>query len=283
MTASRNRIDCENGNESGATNISSGAKIPPARPVKTAESAKAAVLTITGLRPIERAASSASRTATMRHAPAAVGEAVKSVERCARERTASIAISRSAKISAPIDGGWMPIRPFEPPVRVAPFDRAVLDDERKGDRDHGEIGAGDAQSRQRQHEAHDAGDGARERQCDPEVDALEREDGDRVGADRVEADMAERHLPGQSEQNIEPDADDRGQGDQREDERRVAIGLRRQQQRRRRSAPTMASGTTLRRGVDPHRQTLFTAARPKSPLGMKARARMTTLNTTIWV
>ena len=65
MTANRNRIDCENGNESGATNISSGAKIPPARPVKTAERENAAVLTITGLRPIERAAGSASRTATI--------------------------------------------------------------------------------------------------------------------------------------------------------------------------------------------------------------------------
>ena len=65
MTANRNRIDCENGNESGATNISSGAKIPPASPVNTAERANAAVLTITGLSPIERAAGSASRTATI--------------------------------------------------------------------------------------------------------------------------------------------------------------------------------------------------------------------------
>ena len=65
MTASRNRIDCENGNESGATNIISGAKIAPARPVNTADSANAAVLTVTGLRPIERAAISLSRTATI--------------------------------------------------------------------------------------------------------------------------------------------------------------------------------------------------------------------------
>ena len=65
ITANRNRIDCENGNESGATNISSGAKIPPASPVNTADSANAAVLTMTGLSPIERAAASASRTATI--------------------------------------------------------------------------------------------------------------------------------------------------------------------------------------------------------------------------
>src|SRR5215470_13868872 len=48
ITANRNRIDCENGNESGATNISSGAKIAPASPVQAADSEKAAVLTITG-------------------------------------------------------------------------------------------------------------------------------------------------------------------------------------------------------------------------------------------
>ena len=65
ITASRNRIDCENGKLEGATNIRSGANIAPARPVSTADNAKAAVFTITGLRPIERAATSASRTATM--------------------------------------------------------------------------------------------------------------------------------------------------------------------------------------------------------------------------
>src|ERR1043165_2666592 len=65
ITASRNRIDCENGKESGATNIISGAKIAPASPANTAETAKAAVLIDTGLSPTERAAVSLSRTATM--------------------------------------------------------------------------------------------------------------------------------------------------------------------------------------------------------------------------
>ena len=65
ITASRNRIDCENGNESGATNMNKGAKIAPASPVNDADRANAAVLTITGLSPIERAAISASRTATI--------------------------------------------------------------------------------------------------------------------------------------------------------------------------------------------------------------------------
>jgi hypothetical protein len=65
ITASRNRIDCENGNESGATNIISGAKMAPASPANTAETAKAAVLIVTGLSPTERAALSLSRTATI--------------------------------------------------------------------------------------------------------------------------------------------------------------------------------------------------------------------------
>jgi len=43
----------------------SGAKMPPASPVNTADRENAAVFTITGLRPIERAAGSASRTATI--------------------------------------------------------------------------------------------------------------------------------------------------------------------------------------------------------------------------
>ena len=58
-------MDCENGNVSGVTNIISGAKIAPASPAKTAESAKAMVLTATALRPTERAAVSLSRTATI--------------------------------------------------------------------------------------------------------------------------------------------------------------------------------------------------------------------------
>src|SRR3984893_13919232 len=61
--ANKNRIDCENGNESGATNASSDAKMPPEMPAKAADSMNAAALTLTGLSPIERAATSAARTA----------------------------------------------------------------------------------------------------------------------------------------------------------------------------------------------------------------------------
>src|SRR6202008_2951410 len=56
ITASRNRIDCENGKESGATNIISGEYTAPARPAKAAEMANDAVLIVTGLSPIDRAA-----------------------------------------------------------------------------------------------------------------------------------------------------------------------------------------------------------------------------------
>ena len=105
-------------------------------------------------------------------APAAAGEAVEGVERAPASTTARIAIPRSAKISAPIDGGGMPIRPFAPPVRSRHSIVPCCDDEGEGDRHHREIGAADAQRRQREHDADDAGDGARERQREPEVDAL---------------------------------------------------------------------------------------------------------------
>ena len=65
ITASRNRIDWENGKESGATKANSAANRPPATPVSAADSAKAMVLTMTGRKPMARAAISESRTATM--------------------------------------------------------------------------------------------------------------------------------------------------------------------------------------------------------------------------
>src|SRR6476660_5565696 len=49
ITASRKRIDCAQGNESGATNIIRGAKIAPASPVNCADSANETVFMVTGL------------------------------------------------------------------------------------------------------------------------------------------------------------------------------------------------------------------------------------------
>ena len=66
--------------EFGLTNLNSGAKIAPASPVKAADKAKAAVLTITGLSPIDRAATSGVTHRDHAPAPGAVGEAVEEVE-----------------------------------------------------------------------------------------------------------------------------------------------------------------------------------------------------------
>src|SRR4029077_19223956 len=65
ITASRNKIDCENGKLSGATKANSAANKPPATPVNAADSAKAMVFTTTGLKPTARAATSESRTASI--------------------------------------------------------------------------------------------------------------------------------------------------------------------------------------------------------------------------
>ena len=119
---------------------------------------------------------------------------------------------------------------------------------------------------------------------DPEADAFQGQDRDGIGADGVEADMAERDLPGKSDQDIQSDADDGGERHHRQHERRIASGFRgiqrraaREQQHRDRHRKTAQSG------IDLHRQTLLIAARPNRPLGISASARITTENTTIWV
>ena len=159
ITASRNRIDCENGNESGATNIISGAKIAPASPANTADSANAAVLIVTGLRPIERAAVSLSRTATMALPQALRGKPVEQIER-ERRRAGSPASPSRARRSharrAPAARG--PSGRSAPPVRSCHSIGAVLDDEGERDGDHREIRPGHAQRRQRQQRADRAGD-----------------------------------------------------------------------------------------------------------------------------
>src|SRR5712671_2665867 len=93
----RNRIDCENGNESGATNASKDAKMPPATPANAAESMKATALTLTGLSPIERAAISASRTATIALPQADPASRWNRIIEAPASPIASSAISRSVK------------------------------------------------------------------------------------------------------------------------------------------------------------------------------------------
>ena len=64
--------------------------------------------------------------------------------------TASTAISRSAN-TLPSNAGRLEIHQAVVAAgQLAPFDRAVLDDEGERDRHHGEIGPGDAQRRQRE-------------------------------------------------------------------------------------------------------------------------------------
>ena len=65
MTANRNRIDCENGNEIRRHEHQQRREDPSRQARENSREENAAVLTITGLRPIERAAGSASRTATI--------------------------------------------------------------------------------------------------------------------------------------------------------------------------------------------------------------------------
>ena len=63
ITTSTNRIDCENPNVDGVTKPESEANRPPARPAHAADAANAAVFTVTGLSPIDSAATSESLTA----------------------------------------------------------------------------------------------------------------------------------------------------------------------------------------------------------------------------
>ncbi|MNQ91371.1 hypothetical protein D3C85_1067480 [compost metagenome] len=65
ITASTNRMDWENGKDSGLMNISKGASKLPASPVNAADRANARVLLMTGLKPSERAAISDAFTARM--------------------------------------------------------------------------------------------------------------------------------------------------------------------------------------------------------------------------
>ena len=108
--------------------------------------------------------------------------------------------------------------------QILPLDGAVLDDESKRDGDHRQIRSGHAERRQGEQSADRSRDQPGCRKGEPEADPLQSEDRGRIGANGVEADMAERDLAGESEQHVEADADDCGQGDERQNEMRVAFG-----------------------------------------------------------
>ncbi len=118
ITASRNRIDCENGNESGATNINSGAKIAAGEPGEHRRQRERR-----GLDDDRIEADRARRDLGVAHrhhrlAPARcrrAGERDRARRRRAGRRASP---SRARRIHCrPIAGGARPIRPLAPPVR----------------------------------------------------------------------------------------------------------------------------------------------------------------------
>ncbi len=162
-----------------------------------------------------------------------------------------------------------------------PFDGAVLNDEGKGDGDHGQIGPGDPQRRQGQERTDHSGSQPGCREGQPIAHAFEGQNRDRVGSDGIEAHMPQRHLPGETEQNVQSDADHHRQGEQRDDEVRIAFGDEHQHGA---GDGQRQNCQCHRPGCGPsHRQTFFAAARPNSPFGIAASARMTTVNAMICV
>ena len=153
-----------------------------------------------------------------------------------------------------------------------------MHDEGEGDGHHGEVGAGDADGRQRQQGADDAGDQTGDDQREPEVHPVQGEDGAGVGADGIEADVADGDLAGEADQDVEADADDGRQRHQRQHEGRVAVAGKRDVEPGGRDREDDGDGGGA---LERHRYTFFTGARPNSPFGTSARAAITTENMTM--
>jgi hypothetical protein len=119
---------------------------------------------------------------------------VKEIEREARERDRdgrqpALAFKRTSE--ARLDDAHEAILAAG---QLAPFDGPVLDDEGEGDGHHGEVGPRHANGRHRQQRADEAGDEAGSGQSEPEARTLQRQDADHIGADGIEADMADGEL-----------------------------------------------------------------------------------------
>src|SRR6185295_10180031 len=170
--------------------------------------------------------------------------------------------------------GWRegPHQAVLPAGQAAPFHGGVLDDEAEGDGDHREVRAPYAHRGKREQRAGQRGDQRRDRQRGPEAPLRRGEDRDRVGAERVEADVAEGHLAGESEQHVQADADDRGDAEHRHDEHVVLVRAPRERER---------GGEHHDVSGEPH--TFFTSARPNSPLGISASATITSAKLRICV
>ena len=87
--------------------------------------------------------------------------------------------------------------------------------------------------------------------------------------------MAERHLAGEAEQHVEAEPDDGGEADGGDDEELIAVGDEAQRRRGGEEREAADEGGGL--------HTFFTAALPRRPLGITARARMIRANMAIWV
>jgi hypothetical protein len=185
-----------------------------------------------------------------------------------------------------------------PAGEAAPFDDAVLDDEAEGDRDHRQVRPAGAQRGQGEQAAERAGEQRGQRPGEPERELQAGgEQGHRVGADRIEADVAERDLAGQAEQHVEADAGDRQQRHVGENKDVVAVDLQgdgsgagEQQDRRRdlgRRAEAEQRRPALRRprgkGSGGRTHTFLVATWPNRPLGFRASATITRLKLRIWV
>src|SRR5262249_22828729 len=133
-----------------------------------------------------------------------------------------------------------------------------------------------SQRGQREERAREAGEEGGDRQGHPEAPLRShRQNRYYVRADRVEAHVAERDLPGEAKQHVQGDADDRGERERRHHEDVVAVRDRGERSRR--------GEERADREVRRELHTFFTAARPKRPFGIAASATMTRVNVTIWV
>src|SRR5262249_52889192 len=105
---------------------------------------------------------------------------------------------------------------------LLPLRCAVLNNKGEGDSYHGEISAGHAKRRQGQHEADPGPDYPGKAKPDPKVETLDGKDRRRIRTDGIEADVSQRYLAGQSDQDIEPDANHGCQCDQRQKDRNLS-------------------------------------------------------------
>ena len=159
---------------------------------------------------------------------------------------------------------------------LLPLRRALLDHEAERDGDHREVGAAHPEGGDREQHSREPRDHPRDRKGGPEAPPVRGgEDRPDVGADRVEAGVPERDLPGQPEQDVDRDPHHRGQPDEGDDVDLVAV-------RGDDGRHHEGGGSD---GADPPEglHTFLTSARPKRPCGRAARATMTSAKVTMWV